>query len=351
MSDCQESPPIIGSSSTVGSSSTIGNPTILSPSPITLGSPPILLSPESPPILDPSPSILCSPSTVGSPTVVGSPSIVEIDRHPGLLDRMSSIGPSNTPNNEKFSTENDEKLLEHDRKDKRTTAVIWVFSWSEIVNYALQIAGITAGVVFGVWAIKSYGATETSLAIAANADNVSKDALSQSKLANQIALLSFCAPHLEAIPPSEFTLPCATVSKSLFTLVISGDPVGLMPPNSQINSNTTNPFGDGGSANGVSPSGLHNKEIGSQPTPSTSSQPGPQASADSSPLALSNSQALGGPNRPPPPKTTSPHQKTMVHFAVIVGIIAAVVAFLVAVGALLAGDKRLNPNGTAVILA
>lgn len=194
--------------------------------------------------------------------------------------------------------------------------MIWVFSWSEIVNYALQIAGITAGVVFGVWAIKSYGATETSLAIAANADNVSKDAL-------------------EAIPPS-----CATVSKSLFTLVMSGDPVGLMPPNSQINSNTTNPFGDGGSANGVSPSGLHNEEIGSQPTPSTSSQPGPQASADSSPLALSNSQALGGPNRPPPPKTTSPHQKTMVHFAVIVGIIAAVVAFLVAVGALLAGRKK-----------
>ena len=120
---------------------------------------------------------------------------------------MSNIGPSNTPNDEKFSTTNDEKFLKHNRKDKGTAAVIWVFSWSEIVNYVLQIAGITAGIVFGVWAIKSYGATETSLAIAANADNVSKNALSQSTLANQIALLSFCAPHLEAIPPSEFVRP------------------------------------------------------------------------------------------------------------------------------------------------
>jgi hypothetical protein len=112
---------------------------------------------------------------------------------------MSSSGPSSTPIDEKF--------LKHNLKDKRTTAVIWAFSWSEIVNYVLQIAGITAGIVFGVWAIKTYGATETSLAIAANANNVSTNALTQSKLANQLALLSFCAPHLEAIPPSEFVRP------------------------------------------------------------------------------------------------------------------------------------------------
>lgn len=124
-------------------------------------------------------------------------------------------------------------------------------------------------------------------------------------------------------------------------VVMSGNPVGVMPPNSQINSNTTNPFGDGGSTEGVSPSGLYNEDIGSQPTSSTSSQPGPQASADSSP-SLSNGQTLGRPKRPPPPKTTSLHQKTTVHFAVIVGIIAAVVAFLVAVGALLAGRKKLK---------
>lgn len=119
-----------------------------------------------------------------------------VDRHPGLLHRMS---PGSPPD--------DEKLLKHDRKDKRTAAVIWVFSWNEIVTYVLQIAGITAGIVFGVWVIKSYCATETSLAIAADANKVSTNALAQSKLANQLALLSFCAPHLEAIPPSEFVRP------------------------------------------------------------------------------------------------------------------------------------------------
>ena len=117
---------------------------------------------------------------------------------------MSKIGPSNIPNDEKFSTADNEKVLKHDRKDKRTAAV---FSWSKIVDYVLQIVGIAAGIVFGVWVIKTYSATETSLAIAANANNVSTNALAQSKLANQLALLSFCAPHLEVIPPSEFVRP------------------------------------------------------------------------------------------------------------------------------------------------
>ena len=107
-----------------------------------------------------------------------------------------------------------------------------------------------------------------------------------------------------------------------------------MPPNSLLSPNNTNPFGNIGSAEGVSPS-EPNVEVGSQPRPSTISQPEPQASADSS-----NGQALGWPNKLPPPKKTSPHQKTTVHFAVLVAIIAAVVAFLVIVGALLAGRKR-----------
>jgi hypothetical protein len=129
--------------------------------------------------------------------------------------------------------------------------------------------------------------------------------------------------------------------------VMYEDPVGLMPPYSQIDPNTTNQFGDGGSAQGASPSGLSdeplppNIELGSQPTPSTSSQPRPQASPDSS-LSTSNSQALGRPNRLPPPKMTSSHQKTTVHFAMAVGIIAAVVALLVIVGAFLAGRKKLK---------
>jgi hypothetical protein len=128
--------------------------------------------------------------------------------------------------------------------------------------------------------------------------------------------------------------------------VMYENPVGLM---SQIDpNNTTNQFGDGGSAQGASPSGLSGKppppniELGSQPKPSTSSQPEPQASADSSPVSTSNSQALGRPNRLPPPKMTPPHQKATVHFAVAVGIIAAVVAFLVIVGAFLAGRKKLK---------
>ena len=113
-----------------------------------------------------------------------------------------------------------------------------------------------------------------------------------------------------------------------------------MPPNSQFNPNNTNPFGNVGLAEGVSPSGPNVEPrpglgVGPQPRPSTISQPEPQASADSS-----NGQALGWPNKLPLPKKTSPHQKITVHFAVLVAIIAAVVAFLVIVGALLAGRKR-----------
>lgn len=144
------------------------------------------------------------------------------------------------------------------------------------------------------------------------------------------------------------TVPCATVSKTVFNTVLYGNPqgVGLMPPatGSQLNPNTTNPLGGGGSAeSGSYVAPYPSLEVGPQPTPSSSSQHcWNQASANSS-RSSSNSQALGGPNRLlPPPKTTSYHQKTTVHFAVLVGIIAAVVAFLVIVGALLAGRKRLK---------
>lgn len=188
MSDPHGNPPIVGSLP------------ILGPSPITLGSPPTILSPQSPPILGPSASILCGPSTVGSPTIIGSPSIDEVDRHPGLLDRMSNIGPGNTPNDdEKFNITNDEKFLKHNQKDKHTSAANWVFSWSKIVDCVLQIAGITAGIVFGVWVIKTYSATETSLSIAANANNLSTNAL-------------------KAIPPSEFVCPQMPFSESTYCL-------------------------------------------------------------------------------------------------------------------------------------
>lgn len=127
--------------------------------------------------------------------------------------------------------------------------------------------------------------------------------------------------------------------------VMYGNPVGLMTPYSQLNPNNTNTFGNGGSATqGGSPSGPSDEALPatSELTPSTSTQPEPQASAESSSISFSNSQALGRPDRPPPPKTTSPYEKTTVHFAVTVGIIAAVVAFLVTVGAFLVGRKKLK---------
>ena len=59
------------------------------------------------------------------------------------------------------------------------------FEWGEIIQGALQIIALILGVVFGVWAIKSYDAAQQANAIA----NLS---LRQSLVANQLALVAFC---------------------------------------------------------------------------------------------------------------------------------------------------------------
>ena len=108
---------------------------------------------------------------------------------------------------------------------------VWVFTWSDVVNYVLQTVGLIAAVVFGVWAIRTYDAARDSLAIArtandlslqsvalaaaahelsstavalaAVANELSSKALTQNVVANSLALLNFCA-SIQASPSSNF---------------------------------------------------------------------------------------------------------------------------------------------------
>ena len=88
--------------------------------------------------------------------------------------------------------------------------MIWVFTWSEIVGYLLQTVGLIAGIVFGIWAIRTYDAAKSSLAIATSANEISTKALTQSRLANHLHLLTFCA-SIQADPPSNFVRPSTYV--------------------------------------------------------------------------------------------------------------------------------------------
>lgn len=38
----------------------------------------------------------------------------------------------------------------------------YLFSWSEIVNFVIQIIGVIAALIFGVWAARSYNVAQTA---------------------------------------------------------------------------------------------------------------------------------------------------------------------------------------------
>ncbi|TFK31567.1 hypothetical protein BDQ12DRAFT_671763 [Crucibulum laeve] len=68
------------------------------------------------------------------------------------------------------------------------------------VDMAIQLLSIILGCVFGIWAIKSYDASQQAnrlssqaLEMAQVANNLSIESTEQSKIANQLALLAFCS--------------------------------------------------------------------------------------------------------------------------------------------------------------
>jgi hypothetical protein len=63
---------------------------------------------------------------------------------------------------------------------------IWVFTFNEIANGIMQLISVIAALIFGVWAIKSFDA-------ALDANSLATNALQQTLIANQLALLSICA--------------------------------------------------------------------------------------------------------------------------------------------------------------
>jgi len=105
----------------------------------------------------------------------------------------------------------------HKNHSTGTKTTVWVFTWSEVVNYVLQTVTLIAAVVFGVWAIRTYDAARDSLAIASTANDLSTHAvalaaaanelsskvLAQNVVANSLALLTFCA-SIQAGPSSNF---------------------------------------------------------------------------------------------------------------------------------------------------
>jgi len=108
------------------------------------------------------------------------------------------------------STLDAQKIFKNNNMDQSAKGMIWVFTWSEIVGYFLQTVGLIAGVVFGIWAIRTYDAAKTSLAIATSANKISMGSLTQSKLANQLNLITFCA-SIQAGRPSNFVRPSTYV--------------------------------------------------------------------------------------------------------------------------------------------
>ena len=91
----------------------------------------------------------------------------------------------------------------HKNHSTGTKTTVWVFAWSDVVNYVLQTVALIAAVVFGVWAIRTYDAVRDSLAIAAAANELSSKVLAQNVVANSLALLTFCA-SIQAGPSSNF---------------------------------------------------------------------------------------------------------------------------------------------------
>jgi hypothetical protein len=82
------------------------------------------------------------------------------------------------------------------------------------IEYAFQILGIAAAIIFGVWSIKSYDAANTanhlssqSISLATDANNIAKTSLQQTIYQNQLGLLSFCAENTDA----RFNQTCAAV--------------------------------------------------------------------------------------------------------------------------------------------
>ncbi|KAJ7336730.1 hypothetical protein DFH08DRAFT_813053 [Mycena albidolilacea] len=82
------------------------------------------------------------------------------------------------------------------------------------IEYAFQILGIAAAIIFGVWSIKSYDAANTanhlsshSISLAADANNIAETSLQQTIYQNQLGLLSFCAGNTDA----RFNETCAAV--------------------------------------------------------------------------------------------------------------------------------------------
>lgn len=108
------------------------------------------------------------------------------------------------------STLDAHEIYKDNNMDRSANGMIWVFTWSEIVGYLLQTVGLIAGIVFGIRAIRTYDAAKSSLGIATSANEISTKALAQSRLANHLNLLTFCA-SMQAGPPSNFVRPSTYV--------------------------------------------------------------------------------------------------------------------------------------------
>lgn len=68
--------------------------------------------------------------------------------------------------------------------------IIWVFTWNEVVNGIIQLISVIAALIFGVWAVKSFGAAQ-------EANFLAQTALQQALIANQLTLLSVCTSNFQ----------------------------------------------------------------------------------------------------------------------------------------------------------
>jgi hypothetical protein len=78
----------------------------------------------------------------------------------------------------------------------------WLDNLNRLIDIILEVVGLSAAILFGVWSIKSYNAavaantmSKDALAYAHVANNVSFMALEQSWAGNVLALISFCVSN------------------------------------------------------------------------------------------------------------------------------------------------------------
>ncbi|KAH8827921.1 hypothetical protein DL96DRAFT_1600879 [Flagelloscypha sp. PMI_526] len=63
----------------------------------------------------------------------------------------------------------------------------------EILNFAFQLVGLAAAIIFGVWSVRAYEASVEANRLSAQSLNAATTANAQSVLANQLAMYSFCS--------------------------------------------------------------------------------------------------------------------------------------------------------------